>query len=393
MNILFAAPNCLLDASSGASMSCRRILEGLAARGHNVKAFSATVFDCPQFPNSQTFLQHIRASVVSRLPEQQSTIWGLKRNLVTYFILPSRALTRLKMTCEEEIFFQEVLKSITKQVRPDVVLAYGGWFMEKDTYRWLKGQNIPTAFYLANPRYNNADTFRDITLLLTDSEATAELYKNRLGLTLHPLGKFITPVKLAAQAPRDCVTFINPSMEKGATVFISIVQEAQRRGLSAQFLVVESKARLEGALKALGHSMSDFPNITCLPLQEDMTNVWSRTRVLLSPSLWHESGPRTIVEACSAGIPVLSTDSGGAPEFLGEFGFLFPIPPEAKEKASNPVNIETAKEWTDFLEKLLTDEVFFAQASERASERWRVLNQRDPFTKLEKLFEGALPKT
>ena len=374
-------------------MSCRRILEGLAARGHDVNAFGATVFDRPQFSDSQKFLQHIKASVVSKLPAQRTAIWGLKRNLVTYLILLLHSLVRMKMACEEEVFYQEVLKSIVPQVRPDVVLAYGGWFMEKDTYRWLKDQNIPTAFYLANPRYNKADTFRDVSLLITDGEATADLYKKRLGLTLHPLGKFVTPVPMGTAAQRDCVTFINPSMDKAATIFIGIVQEAKRRGLSAKFLVVESKSRLEDALKAQGLAISEFPNITCLPLQEDMNTVWSRTRVLLSPSLWHESGPRTIVEACSAGIPVLSTDSGGAPEFLGDIGFLFPIPSEAKENPSNPIKIETAKEWTDVLEKLLTDEAFFEQACERASVRWQVLNQRDPFTKLENLLEGILPKT
>lgn len=108
MNILFLAPNCLLDSSSGASISCRLILEGLAARGHNVKAFSATVFDRPQFSSSQNFLQHIKAGVVSKLPAQQTAIWGLKRNLVTYLILPLPTLVRMKMACDEEVFYQEV---------------------------------------------------------------------------------------------------------------------------------------------------------------------------------------------------------------------------------------------------------------------------------------------
>jgi hypothetical protein len=45
MRVLFAAPYCLIDPSSGAAISCRTILESLAAREHQAHAFTATIFD------------------------------------------------------------------------------------------------------------------------------------------------------------------------------------------------------------------------------------------------------------------------------------------------------------------------------------------------------------
>lgn len=390
MKVLFASLYCLLDPSSGSAISCRLILEGLAARGHSAQAISSIIFGRPQFSSPKQFLQHVKARPLGAVSSQRPKLWELERNGVTYLISPSQAQQRMNMTCGEENYFQNAFKALVEKVHPDIVLAKGQGLLERDNFRWLKDRKIPIAFYLANPSHHSADNFRDVSLIVSDSEATAELYKKRFNLDVRPVGKFITPVALDTNAQRDCVTFINPSPEKGAVLFIGIVREAMRRGLSAKFLVIESRGKLIRALQALGFTKDDFPNIEYLPLQEDMNNVWSRTRVLLSPSLWHESGPRTIIEASSAGIPVLATNSGGATEFLGEAAFLFPVPSEVKENFLNPIKLETAKKWVDVLEKLLTDESFAMRASERVSDRWQVLKQRDPIVKLEKLLQGVL---
>jgi glycosyltransferase involved in cell wall biosynthesis len=46
---------------------------------------------------------------------------------------------------------------------------------------------------------------------------------------------------------------------------------------------------------------------------------------VLVPSEWYENNPLTIVEAYSAGKPVIGSDIGGIPELIseGETGFLF----------------------------------------------------------------------
>lgn len=394
MKVLFTSPNCLLDPSSGASISCRSIIEGLASRGHKVNAFSATIFDRPRFSTSEKFLHHVGAQPLGNPSPQRSGMWGLERNGVTYLIQPTQAQLRMNVTCGEEMAHQATFKRIVERMKPDVVMAYGGRIMDRDNYRWLKDQKIPVVFYLANPNYHLATTFRDISAVITDTEATVELYKKRLGIKLRALGKVIARVSIDSKGKQNYVSFINPSPNKGSTVLVGIAQEAQRRGLSMQFLVVESRDRLERTLKKLGLTKSDVPNITCVPVQEDMNVVWSRTKILLSPSLWHESGSRTIVEACSAGIPVVATNSGGTPELLGDAGFVFPIPTEVKEEEGylNPVNVETAAKWTDMLERLLNNQKFYDQASERSVARWSALSEQDPVAKLEELLRELAPE-
>ncbi|WP_280565432.1 hypothetical protein, partial [Chromohalobacter sp. 48-RD10] len=46
--ILWANPYCLLDTSSGASMSIREMLRQLAERGYDIGVVGATSFDAPK---------------------------------------------------------------------------------------------------------------------------------------------------------------------------------------------------------------------------------------------------------------------------------------------------------------------------------------------------------
>jgi glycosyltransferase involved in cell wall biosynthesis len=383
MHVLFLSPYCLLDPSSGASISCRSILEGLAARNHEARAVSATIFDKPRFASSEEFVKRIGARPISAFSKQRINVWGCQRQGVKYLIYPSRAQRRPFFTCAEAVTYQRLVMEAVKRQRPDVVLAYGGKPIDRDIYRWLREQGIPIVFYLANPNYGDKRTFQDVDLIVTDTKATSDLYKKRLGVDVLPIGKVITAFPPDAQAPRDCVTFVNPAPEKGAAIVVGIMQEMARRGAKTKFLLVESRRKLAPTLPALGVTPAQLPNVEYLPIQHDMSRVWRRTRVLLHPSLWHESGPRVTLEACSAGIPVLATQSGGIAELLGDSGFMFPIPPEVAKEYAKPVRRETAKTWCDVLERLVHDDVFYAQASARALRRWNEWCAGDALGKIE----------
>jgi glycosyltransferase involved in cell wall biosynthesis len=123
-----------------------------------------------------------------------------------------------------------------------------------------------------------------------------------------------------------------------------------------------------------------------------MATVWQNTKILLAPSLWHESGSRTIVEACSAGIPVLATASGGNPELLGDAGWIFPIPDELKENFVAPPVPESVGPWVDTIEMLVSDPDAYASASARAKKRWNALNESNSAARLEKIFGDVIEK-
>jgi len=72
--------------------------------------------------------------------------------------------------------------------------------------------------------------------------------------------------------------------------------------------------------------MSEKPNIEYLGPLRDPRAAYSKTRILLVPSLVHDSSPRVILEAQASGIPVVGTDNGGIRDMIGRGGICLPSP-------------------------------------------------------------------
>lgn len=366
MKILFAAPHCLLDPSSGAAMSCRAILEGLAERGHEVVALGCTVFDRPRTASGQAFVEALKAV---RIGEEGKAIWRLRYRRVRYLLTVAQAQRRMEMTAREEDLLFAALRSTVAEFKPDLVMTYGGQILDRYMRDWLARRGLPVVFYLANPSYHLPEHFRDVSRIVTDSRATATLYRERLGVEAVQIGKFVAPATVRGEG--EHVTFINPSQPKGVGLFVAIAREAARRGLGTRFLVIESRGRLAPFLAKHDLGAEDLPNVIVRPMQTNMNRVWRATRLLLVPSLWHESGPRVAVEALSAGIPVLATDGGGTPEMLNGSGFLFPKPPGDKESWARIPPVETAAPWVDRIAALEQDAEALAAARAAADAAWR----------------------
>lgn len=385
MKILFAAPHCLLDPSSGAALSCRAILEGLAALGHQVVALGPTVFDRPRAASGQAFVEALKASSVGEGPK---AVWKVGHRGVQYLLTVARTQLRLEMTAREEDVLFATLRMAIGQLKPDAVMTYGGQILDRFMRDWLARQGVPVVFYLANPSYRMADHFRHVDRIITDSKATAALYRERLGIEPEPVGKFIAPAKVRGEGAY--VTFVNPAPSKGVGVFVAIAREALSRGLATRFLVIESRGRLAPFLKGHGLSPEDLPNVTVKPLQANMNRVWLQTRLLLVPSLWHESGPRVVPEALSAGIPVLATDGGGTPEMLNGSGFLFPKPEGGKETYARIVPPETASPWVDRIATLEGDPEALQAARAAADTAWATHPLVNRIDRVERVFESLL---
>ncbi|MFD2248929.1 glycosyltransferase involved in cell wall biosynthesis [Pseudochelatococcus lubricantis] len=124
------------------------------------------------------------------------------------------------------------------------------------------------------------------------------------GMVVHP------PVRPEdhATTPGDAVTLVNLNRDKGAEVFY----ELARRLPDVQFIGVRG-----------GHGAQitrPGPNVTILDGTADMKrNVWSRTSILLMPSL-HESYGLAGMEAMASGIPVIANPTAGLCEALGDAG-------------------------------------------------------------------------
>jgi glycosyltransferase involved in cell wall biosynthesis len=164
---------------------------------------------------------------------------------------------------------------------------------------------------------------------------------------------------------------VNPSYHKGATLFYRIAEMMIATLPALKFLVVESRSNLDEIEESSGLPFSQMRNVRRIGMQSDMTEVFSRTHVLLMPSLWHESGGRIAIEALSLGIPVVSSNHGGLPEHLGVGAERIDVPQPLREDTRLIPPPSVAVPWVSALAQLWTDEDHWAERSAAATAQWK----------------------
>lgn len=353
-SILFCCPGSVLDITSGAALSLRTILAGLVDKGFRAVALQATIFDSPQGG------EHV---MKAGEPQKEKPIWRTEIQGVEHLIVKTASWQRKNMTCQEEETYINLFRGELAARRPDMVFLWGGLVLERTIMREARDAGIPVVFYLVNPGYKDKNVFKDVSVVITDTQATADLYKERHGLELKVAGKFIDRAAIVPTVPRrpDYITFINPSFEKGVSVFMPLARLAAQECPEIKFLVVQSRGRWGNALHVLKFKPEDFPNIKVIGHQTNMRPVYASTRALLLPSLWHESGARVIAEAQLNGIPILASNTGGSPELVGSGGKIFDLPEIVKEKKT-AVHVTEAdlRPWLDEIRRLWHDPDYYA---------------------------------
>jgi len=384
LKLLFSAINCTLDTSNGAAISIKTFLNFLSRYGVECRSLSASVYDRPGPGDQLENLMSTGARPVME-PGLTQTLWlGLDGD-VQHYIEYSPHMTQKEFTLEEEqVLYNRALR-VLDTYKPDVLLMYGSRRYERSLMRKAQERGIATVFYLVHPGYRKLEAFTHVDHIFTDTEATRQLFADRFGFDCQVIGKFIEKPKAPANAqPPQYITFINPSSEKGVTLFLRIVQLAAETLPEAKFLVVESRSRLADAEERTGIDLTNYPNLTRVGLQKDMGAVFAATKILLALSLWHDSGPRVSVEALSMGIPAVVTNRGGLPELVGDAGIVIDPPKRLVEDHWLVPPLSDAIPWVDVLRSLLGDDELYQQYRAASFERWR---QHDPALRLPKIVE------
>jgi glycosyltransferase involved in cell wall biosynthesis len=352
-SILFCSPMNILDITSGAALSMRTMLSSLATRGWRCVALQGQLFDSQQ--GGEHVAEAANNEAVKDKQILRTVVFG-----VEHLIVRTKGHFRPDMTSgEEEIFLRRFHEEIAFR-RPDAIILWGGLLLEMTLMREARLAGVPVIFYLVNAGYRYKETFRDVSVIITDTEATANLYKERHGLQCHPVGKFIDSTLVKAEERRpEFITFINPSFEKGVNVFMPLAKLAAREAPEIKFLVVQSRGRWGAALQILKYQASDFPNVTVIGHQKNMKPVYAATKVLLLPSVWHESGARVIPEALINGVPVLGSRTGGSEELIGRAGKVFDLPEDVREKRDTPAPEEVVRPWLDEIRKIWHDPAYY----------------------------------
>ena len=121
----------------------------------------------------------------------------------------------------------------------------------------------------------------------------------------------------------EYMTMVNPrSKVKGGDIFVDIAEQMPNR----DFFVAGHFARNESRKKA-----AQLDNVHHPGWVDDMRDVYSKTKILLIPSLVEEGNPRVKAEAMANGIPVIGTTRGGVPEMLDDAGAIVSDPYEISE--------------------------------------------------------------
>jgi len=137
---------------------------------------------------------------------------------------------------------------------------------------------------------------------------------------------------------KEYITLINPIQMKGGDIFKKIAQALPNR----KFLAVKGWSHLmknnnwdlpllNDLSSGLGISdnplfaITEFEEINNVTVQDSTTNmkhIYSKTNILLVPSITPEGGPRVAIEAMINGIPVIGSKSGNTPLTIGEGGIV-----------------------------------------------------------------------
>ena len=255
-------------------MAVRQMLLQLVAQGYEVQIVGAAVFD------------HERgtAGLLDQWPAVQARQGGLVTltdGPLAHKLYVTASTRRSQMTSLEAGRWFNLYLQALELYKPDVVFYYGDQTLDLLIPVEARVRGIPSAFLLVNGSYTQTRWCRDVNLILTDSQATADLYKLRKGVEPVAVGAFIDPVRvLAKQHTRERILFVNPTLEKGVAVVIRLAMLLEQRRPDIVFEVVESRGNWADMLRqisaAMGQPRESLSNVVVTPNSSDMRPIYAR---------------------------------------------------------------------------------------------------------------------
>ncbi|WP_197412492.1 glycosyltransferase [Novosphingobium sp. Fuku2-ISO-50] len=299
---------------------------------------------------------------------------------LTHQLLVTGNTVRDAIATREEDQWHGHYNAILDTFKPDLVIFHGGRLVDMVIADEARVRGIPSAAYVANGNYGGSRWCRDVDLIFTESDATAQLYRDKARYRVTPVGTFVDPATVvASDQTRENLLLVNPSAEKGAGIVILLALALERRRPDIRFEVVQSRGNWQGLVKAvttaLGRPRDSLGNVIVTPNTDDMRPVYGRARLLLAPSLCWDSGPRVLAEAMLNGIPAIITDRGGLPEMVFDGGIVLKLPLQWHEAPylafPYPSRIERV---VDAIIRLYDDEPHYQALARRARAAGRAVH-------------------
>jgi glycosyltransferase involved in cell wall biosynthesis len=245
---------------------------------------------------------------------------------------------------------REQVEYVAGKEKPDLIVITSGNTVP--IAQAVRRTGIPMLAQLHNVEfYSHGGEFKDIGNIpcVANSKFTAEKYRQAFGIESTVIYPFVSAEKYRTKTTRENVTFINPLPPKGSDLALEIARQCP----DIPFCFVRGWPLSPEQNRALLQKLSRLPNVTLLPLQQDMKRVYEKCKILLMPSLWEETFGRVATEAHINGIPAIASNRGGLAEAVGPGGIL--LDPEGP--------IET---WVTAVRKLWQDDAAYAALSAEA---------------------------
>jgi glycosyltransferase involved in cell wall biosynthesis len=286
-----------------------------------------------------------------------------------------------------------LLDSVLRDFRPDVVVTYGGYPVIQEILRRARAAGALCVFTLRNLGYEDRQFFKHVDSVFTTSPYISDMYRQSIGLRSAGIESPIDWSEVEApEETRRFVTFVNPSLAKGALLFARLADMLGARRPDIPLLVVQSATGAGGLNQLPGLDFRKYPHIMAAPATPRPADFFALTRILLVPSVFREPFGRVAAESLINGIPPLVSDRGGLPQTVRGAGKVLPVPEWLTEKSQELPSEDEVQPWFDAVCDLWDDERAYASASTTAratAERWYgepVMRQRylDFFASLER---------
>jgi glycosyltransferase involved in cell wall biosynthesis len=213
--------------------------------------------------------------------------------------------------------------------------------------------------------------FHEANAFFVNSDFMVKILEKYVGKT--PTSVIYPPINpdfLITRWDPKYITYVNPCVGKGMGVFHDIAQKMPDH----EFMIVGAFVDTTPDNVAIYESLQKMPNVKVAGDTTNMAKVYSRTKILLVPSLVDETFSMVTLEACLNGIPVIASPRGNLP-FLVDEGLGYIVP---------ETDID---EWVKRINELVEQNRYATFVSAETKERFRA--KYDPQTQCEK-FEKLL---
>jgi len=357
------------EPSSGAARSIRTICEFLASGGWRVQVLGTTATEGDLRLDAQTWLRSYNIQPEIASGPQSSCVIRFRDRGVEYALLHVGLVHVLEAQQSENDVYDQLFDSLLADLRPGILLTYGGWAVDRDRRRRAQSAGSRVVFTIRNEAFMQAANFVHVDAIFSSSAFLTERYRSTIDIDSTPL-----PVPVSSEEVTSAyrepifVTFINPECIKGVAPFARIAEEVSRSHPEIPFLIVKSRAAGETLTNtglAGGFDLRCHGNIVLAEPVPEPSRIYGVTRILLVPSLVEAAG-RVAAEALLNGIPVIASDRGGLAETLHGGGFVLPLPADIDPSGKIPPSAEGMRPWIDLTIRLMTDDVFYRESACRA---------------------------